>query len=166
MLKIITDVEKLRGKNETVSLNEGKEIIRILESVLKTGLGLAAPQVGIHKRVAIVRAEDKIDFINPVILSAEDPFTNFREGCLSIPNKRFNTKRFGEIFVKDDLHPDGVIITGGAAIVAFHEIDHLSGILVMDRSVGKSKIGRNDPCPCGKLVNNKPIKWKKCHGRY
>ena len=45
-----------------------------------------------------------------------------------------------------------------------HNCDHLEGILIIDRAVGKLKIGRNDPCPCGKKINGKAVKWKNCHG--
>jgi len=46
-----------------------------------------------------------------------------------------------------------------------HNCDHLEGILITDRSVGKNKVGRNDPCPCGKKTNGKVMKYKKCCGR-
>lgn len=171
---IIKDLNQLRKKNNQATLDEASEILRLLEKELAEsealGIGLAANQVGIHKKVAIVRIkheneEENIDLINPVIIEKYNSFINIGEGCLSIPGKRVNTYRYKEIFVKDDLHPAGFIATDLVAVAIQHEIDHLDGLLIVDRVAGKNKIGRNDPCPCGRIENGKPIKWKKCHGR-
>jgi len=173
-LKIIKDLEELKKPNDKIDLYEAKSIIEKLEIALdnspRRGIGLAAPQVGIHKRVAIVRIEnnsqkEEVNLVNPQILERSGGTTFFNEGCLSLPDTNVNTHRFKEIFVKDDLHPAGFVAIGLIAIAIQHEIDHLDGILITDRAVGKNKIGRNDPCPCGKMENGKPIKWKKCHGK-
>ena len=82
-----------------------------------------------------------------------------------MPGKLVNTKRYKEILVRDELHPAGFVVVGFPAVVLNHEIDHLEGILIIDRATGKDKIGRNDPCPCGKKINGRPVKYKKCHGR-
>lgn len=172
--KIITDEAILRAPNEDVKPEEVDELVEILEQSLahspNKGVGLAAPQIGINKRIAIVRIKTKdldisFNLVNPVIVEKLNSFTHNEEGCLSIPNQRFDVKRYKEIFVKDDLRPAGMVLTGFEAVVVQHESDHLEGILVKDRGVGKHAIGRNDPCPCGKKINGKPIKWKKCHGR-
>lgn len=165
---IITDLEILRKQNADANVEESLEIIKQLEHELKiskSGVGLAAPQIGINKKIAIIRYDKNIDLVNPVIIDKSDGFTNFNEGCLSFPDKRVNTWRFKEIFVKDDLHKDGFVAFGNIAVIIQHEIDHLNSILMIDRVVGNDKIGRNDPCPCGKIINNKPVKWKKCHGK-
>lgn len=167
---IITDEKELRKNNENTDICEMKSIISKLETTLKyssrPGIGLAAPQIGIHKCVAIVRAKNEnINLVNPVILDKENGFIFFNEGCLSLPGINFNTRRFNEIFVKDDLHPAGFVAIGLVAVAIQHEIDHLNGILITDRALGKNKIGRNDPCFCGKKINGKPIKYKKCHGK-
>ena len=167
---IITNLSTLRNQNIDVSIEEGREIIKKLEYELKnskvSGVGLAAPQIAINKKVAIVRAYgEKIDLINPKIIEKENGFVNFNEGCLSIPNIKVNTWRYRELFVKTDLYPKGFVCYGNIAVIIQHEIDHLESILMIDRSVGKGKINRNDPCPCGKTINNKPVKWKKCHGK-
>ena len=162
---IITDVDKLRSANEKAEPEEFYDIVRKLEYALESsmtpGVGLAAPQIGINKRVAIVRTEEKsLNLFNPVIVEKDKGFVNFEEGCLSIPETVINTKRYKEIFVKDDSYPDGFVATGTLAIVIQHECDHLNGILITDRAVGKKKVGRNDPCPCGSGT-----KYKKCCGR-
>ena len=168
-LEIITDIKELRKPNSKIDLYESKTIIEKLEIALSNsktpGVGLAAPQIGIHKRVAIIRSkEGNIDLVNPKIIEKNYGFTFFEESCLSLPGKTFNTQRYREIFVKDDLHPAGFIAMGLMAVIINHEVDHLDGILSIDRVVGKKKIGRNDPCPCGKMKNGKPVKYKKCHG--
>lgn len=167
---IITNLSTLRNQNINVSIEEGREIIKKLEYELSnskvSGVGLAAPQIGINKKVAIVRSYgEKIDLINPKIIEKENGFVNFNEGCLSIPNIRVNTLRYKEIFIKTDLFPDGFVCYGNIAVIVQHETDHLESILMIDRAIGKEKIGRNDPCPCGKKINNRTIKWKKCHGK-
>jgi peptide deformylase len=168
-MSIITDEEELRRSNGDIGVYEAKSIIDKLETALehssRPGIGLAAPQVGIHKRVAIVRVKreegsENIDLVNPIIVDQENGFMFSDEGCLSLPGVNLNTRRFNEIFVKDDLHPAGFIATGLVAVAIQHEIDHLDGILITDRAVGKNKIGRNDPCFCGSGK-----KYKKCHGR-
>lgn len=170
---IVTDIDTLRKNNESATAEEAAEIISKLESELAElgrGIGLAANQIGIHKKVAIIRiknddGEEHINLVNPVLLDKWGSFINQWEGCLSIPGKVFNTNRFREVYVKDDLHPAGFIATGMAAVAIQHEIDHLENILISDRVAGKDKVGRNSPCPCGKTKNGKPIKWKKCHGK-
>ena len=168
---IITDQSALRIKSEKANKEEAEEIIIELEKTLALapGVGLAAPQIGINKSVAIIRIktggyEQNVNLVNPEILDKEQGFINKQEGCLSIPDKRFNTWRSKEIFVKDDTNPAGFIATGFEAIAIQHEIDHLNGVLISDIAI-KDKIGRNDPCPCGKIKNGIRVKFKKCHGR-
>lgn len=161
----------LRAKNGPATIEEGKEIIKKLEEELNSapreGAGLAAPQIGINKRVAIIRDPegDNVDLINPVIIEKLYGFVNKGEGCLSLPGIEVDTTRYNEIFVKDDLHPEGFVAVGFTAVAIQHEVDHTESILIMDRGIGKYKVGRNDPCPCGAMKNGKPIKYKRCHGR-
>ena len=172
---IITDTSKLREKNEKASAEEAQEVIRELERELveseAPGIGLAANQIGINKRIAIVRIKhenddgENLDLVNPVMVEQWGSFIHEGEGCLSMPGKQINTNRYREVFVKDDLHPAGFIATGLAAVAIQHEIDHLENMLITDRVAGRGKIKRNDPCPCGKTKNGKPVKWKKCHGK-
>lgn len=161
---IITDLLELRKQNDIVLPSESEEIIKILEKELipfrKSGVGLAAPQIGIHKRVAIIRTNNySINLVNPIIIDKENSILINGEGCLSIPNVRVNTWRFGEVFFKSDVDPNGIVVTGIEALAVQHEIDHLDGILMIDRSASNG-VGRNDLCPCGKK-----IKFKKCHGK-
>jgi peptide deformylase len=166
---IITDINVLRKKNEPVKIDEVAELVSMLEQELASsftpGVGLAAPQIGINKTIAIVRLktdeyEENYNLVNPFIIDRQQGFINRNEGCLSLPGKAINTRRYKEILVKDDFHPAGFVVIGFPAVVVQHEIDHLEGMLIIDRAVGKDKVGRNDLCPCGSGK-----KYKKCHGR-
>ena len=166
---IVLNEEELRKENKYVNLKEEvNEIIYLLEKELSltSGIGLAAPQIGINKKIAIVRiGKEKINLVNPIIIYRFRPIISKEEGCLSFPNKRLNVLRFEELFVKDDIHPNGIVLTGLESIAVEHEIDHLNGILFIDKAIDK-KIGRNDLCPCGLTnQNGKRIKFKNCHGK-
>lgn len=104
------------------------------------GIGLAAPQIGVHQRVIIIdisvknEPPDLIIAINPAIVHAEgDAYEE--EGCLSVPDYAANVKRHDRVIVKA-LDLDGVERTWKAedllAIAFQHEIDHLNGILFVD----------------------------------
>jgi len=104
------------------------------------GIGLAAPQIGVHLRVIVidVAGNDEppalIAAINPVIVHAEGE-TFEEEGCLSVPKYAANVRRHAKIVVKG-LNIDGEELTwraDGLLAIAFqHEIDHLDGILFID----------------------------------
>ncbi len=104
------------------------------------GVGLAAPQIGVHQRVIIIDISGKNDppdliiAINPVIVFGEgDSYEE--EGCLSVPDYAANVKRHARVIVKA-LNLEGVECTWKAedllAIAFQHEIDHLEGILFVD----------------------------------
>ena len=104
------------------------------------GVGLAAPQIGVHQRVVVIDISSKEDepelivAINPVIIHA-DGDSYEEEGCLSIPKYAANVRRHARVVVKA-LNLDGEEITyraeGLLAIAFQHEIDHLDGILFVD----------------------------------
>lgn len=104
------------------------------------GIGLAAPQIGVHQRVIIIdisgknEPPDLIVAINPVIIHAEGEEYE-EEGCLSVPDYAANVKRHARVIIKG-LDLDGVERTWKAedllAIAFQHEIDHLDGILFVD----------------------------------
>jgi peptide deformylase len=116
-----------------------KALIRDLFDTMHAakGVGLAANQVGVTKRVAVVEADDHdpLVLINPVILervgSAKD-----EEGCLSIPDLYGDVERAERVVVETE-NPTGgklqVTAEGLKARAIQHEIDHLDGILFLDR---------------------------------
>lgn len=139
---IVMDTEPmLRKKSRTVDKFDAK-LHKLLDDMLETmehndGAGLAAPQVGILRRAAIIRTEEDeiIEFVNPVIIESKGRQV-CSEGCLSVSNRRANVvrpkhiklkalDRYGKEFMKEYSDFD--------ADVSCHEIDHLNGILFYDR---------------------------------
>jgi len=104
------------------------------------GVGLAAPQIGVHQRVIVIdisgknEPPDLIVAINPSIVHAEGEAYE-EEGCLSVPDYAANVRRHDRVIVKA-LDIEGVERTWKAedllAIAFQHEIDHLDGILFVD----------------------------------
>lgn len=171
---IINDEEALRVKCEDVLPGEVGELISVLESELaganrlgKGGIGLAAPQIGIAKRIAIVRLDNlNIDLVNCHLEKGYDPAIFKEEGCLSFPGRVEDTTRFQEVYITDNLvYPHTFTATGLVAVVCQHELDHINSVLFMDHKIEKlvpkkKKVGPNDPCMCGSSK-----KYKKCCGR-
>lgn len=133
----------LRGKCREVT-EITPRIITLLDDMRETlhaadGCGLAAPQVGIKRRIAIVEVEDGdlIELINPEII-AKDGQQRDLEGCLSLPGKWGYTERPMTVTVKAcDRNGQEFTVTGsGLKARAFcHEIDHLGGVLFTDVAV-------------------------------
>lgn len=100
------------------------------------GAGLAAPQIGILKRLVVIdMGEGLIKLINPEIIEAEG-VQEVTEGCLSIPGKWGKLKRHATVKVKAlNEYGEEIIITGNGdfAKCLCHEIDHLNGVLFIDK---------------------------------
>jgi len=119
-----------------------RELVRDMAETMydAPGVGLAAPQIGVHQRVIVidVSAKDEppelIAAINPVISYAEGEAFE-EEGCLSVPHYAANVRRHARVIVKA-LDLEGVERTWRAeellAIAFQHEIDHLEGVLFVD----------------------------------
>ncbi len=116
----------------------GEEMIQIMHD--SDGIGLAAPQVGISKRILVIdispidEEAEPLVFVNPVIMEASGECT-LEEGCLSIPDVRENVTRPEEIFLKYQTVLGESIseqYTGWMSRVLQHEIDHLNGVLFVD----------------------------------
>ncbi len=99
------------------------------------GAGLAAPQVGILRRIAVVDVgEGKIEIVNPEIVFSEGEVLDI-EGCLSVEGRRGKVRRPQKVTVRaQDRHGEWFERTGeGYLARAFsHEIDHLNGVLFVD----------------------------------
>jgi len=102
------------------------------------GVGLAAPQVGILKRVVVIDIGDvPIILINPEIVEANGEVKDV-EGCLSVPGKQGNVIRPKYVKVKAEDRDGNSIEIQGEDLLAralCHEIDHLNGILYTDKTV-------------------------------
>jgi len=180
----------INKKLKEVTVDEGfkiaEELFRILNK-RKDGIGLAANQVGIDASVAVVNVREPIILINPKIIQQWGDVPYY-EGCLSFPKKSVQTKRFKNVIMTTE-QEDGKLYFSGESnpidgkgswekqeqnendaeirllesICVQHEIDHLNGIVCMDRRIDLTvireevKIGRNDLCHCGSGK-----KYKKC----
>lgn len=121
------------------------KIRELLDDMVETmhkynGVGLAAPQVGILKRVIVIDlydGEEPLQLVNPKIIKAKGK-QEVEEGCLSFPNEYAKMVRPKEVTV-EALDRDGkkVVITGKdlLAQALAHEIDHLNGILFVDNMI-------------------------------
>ena len=113
--------------------------------VREEGIGLAAPQVGLDMRLLVCLQDDEDSipyaFINPRIVERKGE-TISNEGCLSLPGVTVPVKRAESVSVLAQ-HTNGdqfrVDATGRLAIVLQHEIDHLDGMLMLDRTDPASK---------------------------
>jgi peptide deformylase len=174
---IINDEMALRKPCEDVLESEVNDLIDKLQAELneanrlgRGGIGLAAPQIGIYKRAAIVRLGDvSLNLINAKIEKSFDPTRFIQEGCLSFPGRIEDTTRYQEVYITNNLvYPHSFIAVGLIAVICQHEIDHLNSSLFFDRAIAKqqtisgikTKLGPNDLCSCGSGK-----KFKKCCGK-
>ncbi|GAX90425.1 peptide deformylase [Effusibacillus lacus] len=117
-----------------------KNIHKLLDDMAETmydaeGVGLAAPQVGISKRVIVMDCGDGlIEMINPEVVSTEGEQIG-PEGCLSIPGVTAEVKRAKRVVAKGlNRHGEEITVEGEDLLARciLHEIDHLNGILFTD----------------------------------
>jgi peptide deformylase len=130
-------------------------LIRVINRMRKSlavsvgGVGIAAPQVGINRNIILVKRLDKVGkpvevYLNPKIVNTTTKIINFAgDGCLSIPNVNKTTVRYAAVGIEYDLldgthHSEIVEGFSGSnftAVIFQHEIDHLNGILFIDRAL-------------------------------
>lgn len=146
VLPIITAPDpRLKVKCEPVAAVD-KTIARLMDDMLETmylapGIGLAAPQVGVTKRVLVVDVSSKdgprepIRMANPEIVWRSDALTVYEEGCLSLPEQYAEVERPEKIRFRY-LDEKGVLqereAEGLLATCIQHEMDHLDGIIFVD----------------------------------
>ena len=135
----------LRKVSEPVNIINS-EIKNLMNDMLETmyaapGIGLAAVQIGILKRVIVIDLSKEgekrkpLFIVNPEITSKSDEFISYEEGCLSIPNQFAEVKRPSSCKInfldyegkKKEIDADGLLAT-----CIQHEVDHLNGILFVD----------------------------------
>jgi len=166
-VEVVQGVDNIATACERASLEEAERIWPVLEASLdlSKGFGLAAIQIGIPKKVAIIVYNgQKYRLLNTEIVAKNTEVVIYNEGCLSIKGKTINTSRYAEITIIDDIlgrkelsgYKDGLL-----PIIFQHEIDHFEGKTIFDHKLipvrKEVKIGRNAPCPCGSGQ-----KYKKC----
>lgn len=149
---IVLDGDEILRKRAREVSEVNDHIRMILDDMLETmkahdGAGLAAPQVGILKRMFIAMVDGElIELINPKILETEGEQTE-DEGCLSVPGMVGTVKRPEYIKMKGlDRNGREVVYegTGFMPIVLSHEYDHLDGILYTDKADNVREYDRDD----------------------
>jgi len=183
----------INKKLREVSIEEGEQIATELFRILnknKDGIGLAANQIGIDAAVAVVNVREPIVLINPKIVEKHNEI-DYYEGCLSYPGKGVHTKRYETVHIKTAQSESGWIFSGCdvgesakgtweaekakehdreqrllESVCVQHEIDHLNGVVCMDRKVDttirvEKKIGRNQKVLIACGPDSKVVKYKK-----
>jgi len=176
---IITKKSKLQTICEKVeTIDEGDEIgVKLLKELTKNknGIGLAANQIGINKRVCAINVKEPIVLVNPRIIETSEETFVFPEGCLSFPNKHIRTTRFVEVVVETDNHDSQLSFSANSddvndafeCVCVQHEIDHLDGVTMFDREwkqepiKAEKKFGRNEKVTITDGTETKTLKYKK-----
>ena len=144
VLTIPDDNDFLRKKSRDVTMIDDR-ILTLLDDMKETlyaenGVGLAAPQVGILRRVVVIDVgEGLIELINPVIVYKKGEQIN-AEGCLSIPGRSGTVSRPEQVRVRaiDRNNKDFTLEGEGLLAIALcHEIDHLNGTLYVDKMIAE-----------------------------
>ena len=139
--KIVKEGDEVLRKRCRVVDKFDERLWTLLDDMAETmyaadGAGLAAPQVGILKRVVVIDVgEGLIEMINPEIIRSEGSMVN-PEGCLSIPGRRCTVERPELVVVRaQDRHGEEFELEGEGfmAMACCHELDHLDGTLYVDK---------------------------------
>lgn len=136
----ITDEKELRKACKPCDVREGgiigERLLEILEES-NDGVGLAANQVGINRRVCVVNVDRPIIMINPKIVGKFGK-TYFQEGCLSFPGQVVITERWTNIAVTCEGNKNYMFSFEKnplECVCVQHEIDHLNGVTMFDRAI-------------------------------
>ena len=155
--RILTaDEPMLREKTKKVSHFDAS-LHRLLDDLVDTmrdapGIGLAANQVGVPLRVAVIELEEKVtELVNPQVVRTSGEVLDW-EGCLSIPGFVAEVKRAARVTVKaQDRHGKEFRVKGGELLARAlqHEIDHLNGALYIDYLESLEELVRVGEHPSG-----------------
>ncbi len=128
----------------------GEDLTGLLETMFEVmdreqGVGLAAPQIGVQKRLMVWRhpeTEERYVLVNPRIVERSEETQLAEEGCLSIPGRVMEVERAERVVVEgSDVSgaPVRVEAMGLLARIMQHEIDHLEGNLILDRTSAEER---------------------------
>jgi peptide deformylase len=147
LLPILTAPDpRLKQKSQPVKAVDA-EIRQLMDDMLETmkaapGIGLAAPQVGVLKRVIVLEIEREgvnsgpLFMANPEIVDVSDEDATYNEGCLSVPEHYADVVRPARVTVRyldRDNQPREMACEGLLATCVQHEMDHLDGVLFIDK---------------------------------
>jgi len=143
-------IRKLRVEGDSILRKKSREVekiddrlLELLDDMLETmyendGVGLAAVQVGILRKIVVIDiGEGPIKLINPVIVEKSGSQI-FTEGCLSVPGKNGNVERPERVvaeYMDEKGENQSVVGEGLKAVCLSHELDHLNGILFIDKVI-------------------------------
>lgn len=143
-MDVITDIEKLQERCDEINVGKENGYMRKIISDLKATMrekdlaSLSAPQIGYDKRIFCINFDGDIkSFINPIITQASG-LSLVRESCPSLPDRKFlrpRNTRINVMYQTPLQKPESRVLTGMAAFVFQHELDHLDGILLSDVSM-------------------------------
>ena len=144
--KILTEPNKILRQKSLKVEKVDEDLQRLMNDMVETmyaapGIGLAAVQIGVPKRVIVMdlskekEKKNPMYFVNPEIVWKSDTYSSYEEGCLSIPNQFANVERPDKCHIKfldcdgnqKEMETDGLLST-----CIQHEIDHLNGVLFID----------------------------------
>ena len=127
----------------------GRRMVATVTHPSQDGVGIAGPQVGLNRRIVAVQRFDKTGepfevYANVRIVWLSDSLAYGPEGCLSVPDRRGNVLRSQQIVIEyadlaslshscDDIPMARDTVSGFTAVIFQHEIDHLEGVLYLDR---------------------------------
>jgi len=176
---IVKDIKALNQPCKWVgTVKEGEDIaVKLFQHIIisKNGIGLAANQLGIDKRVCVINVKEPLAFVNPRIIDKSDETFVSIESCLSFPNKQIKVKRYKWVVVECDNRESKLMFTAETdkdkdvleCACIQHEIDHINGYTMFDREfriepiVTKKSFGRNEKVEISNGSETKILKWKK-----
>ena len=144
--EILTEPNKILRQKSSIVEKVDKDIQKLMDDMLETmyaapGIGLAAIQVGVAKRIIVLDIAPKdsprnpMYFVNPEIVQKSENHSTYEEGCLSVPGQFAEIDRPDKCHIKYlDYHgkPKEIKAEGMLATCIQHEMDHLEGILFID----------------------------------
>jgi peptide deformylase len=146
LLKIITAPDPRLARTAEPVAEVDAAVRKLMDDMLATmyaapGIGLAAPQVGVNKRVLVLdiardpKKPEPLRVANPEIVWVSDEKETYEEGCLSLPDQFADVVRPASVRVRyldENNAPQEIAATGLLATCLQHEIDHLTGLLFVD----------------------------------
>ncbi len=144
VLKVVTIGDPILREKAITVKNFNDNLSRLIDNMAETmveyeGVGLAAPQIGIPKRVVVIDVGDGlIELVNPELVETKGEQFG-QEGCLSVPGEYADVRRAQYAKVKAQDRSGKEVVVEGENLMAralLHEIDHLNGILFIDKIEG------------------------------
>jgi len=147
-LSRVLKADQIRRYSAPVDLTDTSKVQELIQKMIRAcvvnnGVGFAAPQIGVFRRVFIAMESPGVfrAYINPSYKAEGTRKVEDFEACLSVPGKKVKVARFELISVSwTEINPDGTVqemsanLEGHEARVFLHELDHLDGITILERS--------------------------------